>query len=60
VKEMFCNRRHFVKEDFCYGNVLLRRFFVWRRFVGEAFMCVEMTNFTVVCGGTGLEPRPAV
>ncbi len=46
VKEMFYYRKPFVKEMLCYGDVLLRRCFVWRRFVKE-FVCAS----TIHCIG---------
>jgi hypothetical protein len=32
-----------LQETFCYGDVLLRRHFVWRRFVEETF-CAETSE----------------
>jgi hypothetical protein len=40
VKETFCFGDVLLQETFCYGDVLLRRRFVWRRFVEETF-CAE-------------------
>jgi hypothetical protein len=35
-----------LQETFCYGDVLLRRRFVWRRFVEETFcMCASETDY---------------
>jgi hypothetical protein len=40
VTETFCSRDVVLQETLCYGDVLLRRCFVWRRFVEETF-CKE-------------------
>jgi hypothetical protein len=40
LQEKLFYRRRSVMETFCYGDVLLQRSFVWRRFVEEAF-CAE-------------------
>jgi hypothetical protein len=40
VAESFCSQDVLLQETFCYGDFMLRRRFVWRRFVQETFcMC---------------------